>query len=103
MFFLRCAFWLTIVYASMSWREPAFGPLSRDMAHDIARLAAQRGAVALVTEAQARCAHKPDDCARALGELRTLLLSRAGQDAGPARSTSSPARSARLTLRSGSP
>ena len=76
MFLLRCAFWLSIVYASMSWGSDAFhrrGPLDTAMAMPSVGVIAERVKAAGSTVCRGREMQCLTDAAAMTGLVKTAL------------------------------
>lgn len=73
LFFLRCAFWLTIVYASMSWTRDELA--SGDWARPTPVPAAVAGLLSAQAEAgvAALCKHQPARCLADAARLTALV------------------------------
>ena len=89
-FLLRCIFWLSIVYSSMSWASDAGQPHAlRDVLARESRALAQTAGNTAVDHARAWCVDSPRRCLADASQLTALVSANQSEDlteaAAPAR------------------
>lgn len=74
MFFLRCAFWLSIVYASMSWTPGTLAPVNVGSSLvAAARSQAESLVTSAATSASDLCGRHPAECIAEAARLTALV------------------------------